>query len=58
MHDLIALVVHAVITPCVIFWASTEARNPAINQFYMIVNKVTNTWASSKEALRNKLKSE
>ena len=36
MLDLVAITVHAIITPGVIFWASTEARRPALDKFYQV----------------------
>ena len=35
MMDLVAFSAHAIISPCVIFWASSEARKPALDYFYL-----------------------
>ena len=29
-------VIHGIVAPCFIFWSSTEARNPAINQLLLL----------------------
>ena len=37
MMDLVAFSAHAIISPCVIFWASSEARKHAIDHFYLAI---------------------
>ena len=37
MMDLMAFSTHAVVSPCVIFWASSEARKPAIDHCYLAI---------------------
>ena len=37
MMDLMAFSVHAIISPCVIFWASSEARKPAVDHCYLAI---------------------
>ena len=37
MMDLMAFSAHGILSPCVIFWASSEARKPALDYCYLAI---------------------
>ena len=37
-------VIHGIVAPCFIFWSSTEARNPAINQLLLLKYRMSCTF--------------